>query len=169
MMMGRRGFTGALAASVERGTILIVLADAKRVATIHVRLGELPDELPLTEFLDDLVEDVRELMPRDWTAGDTLAVIRLVVQQYRERPGKISPAIDPVVLMQIVGSLFAGLPRAERHPMLAALEETARHDVCPAMVGLIGRSSSGKAGTYSAAWPLIMPLAPYIAAVEESG
>ena len=41
--------------------------------------------------------------------------------------------------------------------------------ICPAVVFLIGPASSGSAGSYTCAWPLFLPLAPYLEYMVRQG
>jgi len=61
--------------------------------------------------------------------------------------------------------LFSALDADKRGRVISAVEECVRHDVCPAMAGLVGAGSSGQPHRLSGAWPVILPLAPYFESI----
>jgi hypothetical protein len=61
----------------------------------------------------------------------------------------------------VTGSLLALLPMKARAKVAASVEHIRSNGFCPAMVAVIGPSTSGDPNSCSLAWPLVLPLAEY--------
>jgi hypothetical protein len=160
-MIGDRGeFIAGPVAAVRRGTILIVLANARRVFTIHITR---PAEGTLADIFDDLVDRIlAEFAPDPWTPSNTVVAIKTTVEVHGAAPGRENPKgpVSPIITAQIVGTLFAATNQTERHDLAAQLEACVDNDVCPAMIGVIGRGT--KPGSTCGVWPLLLPLSRYL-------
>ncbi len=155
MMSGHAGIYSSEVAMVRAGVILMILADGPRCTTT---LWKSAKGATFAEAIADCVSLVSEpLQP-----GDALTAVRYVVRRYGAAPGKPAARTAPEHKIHIAfGILFGLLPTAARESLAEALAGWCEHNICPAVVAVIGPSSSGKPATSSFAWPLILPVAPY--------
>ena len=155
---GSRLYAGPVVAAPP-GTVLIVLAHEKKVFTIWLRGSH-----PLTEAVDEAVGYFKALMEGEIDLGLTLVAIEDLIKKHGRIPDK-KPGIE---LSQehnarIIGMLFAAM--SDRAGVFETLEMVMAANACPVMVGLLGKGSvTGLCG----AWPLVLPLAPYVDAVIET-
>lgn len=147
-------------AMVPRGTVLIILANAKKVVTLH--WTAMPAGAPTRQQqLDRFVTGARDEYKRDPTGIGALQTIDLTVRKFGAPVGKRAPrTFPPDGIMMVLGMLFGAMP--DRHDIVAAAESVANREICPVMVGLIGPGSEQQ--TLCGAWPLLMPLAKYVEA-----
>jgi hypothetical protein len=164
---GGRMYAGPVAA-VRRGVILIVLANAKKVATIGV-----PDQPNREQVVSAAVSYVLPLSQsacgddRAQQPANALHTVNFTANKFGAAPGKAMPALSSDAAFRILGFLFA--------PTGAAMSEQIWHDaigiaakgVCPALVGLIGEGLNSKPGTLSGVWPVVLPIAPYQETIGE--
>jgi hypothetical protein len=143
----------------RQGPFLIVLAHEEKVFTVWLRSPG-----ALADAVDEAVEYFEALMEDKIDGGLALVAIEDLIKKHGRIPDK-KPGIE---LSQehnarIIGMLFAAMP--DRAGVLEGLEMVMATNACPAMVGLIGKGSvTGLCG----AWPLVLPLAPYVDAVIET-
>jgi hypothetical protein len=151
---GRPLYAGPVAAA-KPGTILVVLANETKVATIHL----LPHPYR-NAVLHEFICRAEELPVDD---QERLALIRDFVEHYGGQPGgDMAPIDNKNEPGALAGALFSG----DCRETFEHLDEVAtRGAICPVAVGLIGPASSGTPGTYCAAWPVTFPLAPYLEAI----
>lgn len=158
------GYMGSVA-QVSRGTILVVLADPRRVFTVYIQRPPVT-EPNLIEILDIAVSELMEIVPESSDPGYTLHVIKNVLETHGGKPGKKkSKSPDQQVILQILGLLFASMPTESRHQLLYELIKVS-NEVCPAMVGLIGPGTIDPT-KMCGVWPLLLPLAPYVEAIDD--
>jgi hypothetical protein len=150
--------TGAVA-HVQRGTILILLAEGSRCMTSHM---EMPNVLPAFDQLIDLAKQ------NDITVHPAL-ITSAMVEKWGELPGKKptrgSPSGTQVGIA--LGALLGAIPPEGRAQLAHAITHIRDSDVCPALIGLVGPSSSGEKNTISFVWPLLIPVAEYIEVFTE--
>lgn len=158
MGMGRSGFVAGLAVTVKRGAWVIVLANQEKVFTLQIL--EPPEGLSRGAFLDHCVDGVGERLGRRLTAEELLFVINDTVTQHGGPPAGETPAVGQIVCMQILGLLFAPMPREERAEMAAEIDQLIAANICPLHVGLVGPGA--KKETLCGVWPLGLPFAPYL-------
>ena len=149
------------AAHVPRGCVVIVLADRKRVATLYLMACE-----ERIAIIEDAVTQVRERV------GDTpvdlngaMIAANAFLQRYGGKPGGTTPAAPVASTAGMVGILFAVFSDEQRRMVLASIERVAAENVCPVLVGLFGKGSSDHPDSHSGAWPILLPLAPYMSQV----
>jgi hypothetical protein len=152
VMGGGRPLYMGPAAAAKPGTILIVLANEKKVATIHLFPHPYRNAV-IHEFMcraEELPVDDKE----------RLALIKDFVEHYGSQPGG---GIAPIDNKNEPGALAGALLSGDCREIFEHLDEVAaRGKVCPVAIGLIGPASSGAAGAYCAVWPVTFPLAPYL-------
>jgi hypothetical protein len=153
---GARLYAGP-AVAAPPGTVLIVLAHEEKAFTVWLRS---PGHA-LIEAVDEAVGYFKALMETEIDLGLTLVAIEDLIKKHDRIPDR-KPGIE---LSQehntrIIGMLFAAM--SDRAGVCETLEMAMAAKACPAMVGLIGKGSeTGLCG----AWPLVLPLAPYLDAV----
>ncbi|MBV8737635.1 MAG: hypothetical protein JO007_10325 [Alphaproteobacteria bacterium] len=155
VMGGGRPMYMGPAAAVKRGTILVVLANERKVATSHL----LPHRYRTT-VIHEFMRRAEELPVDD---QERLALMKAFVEQHGSAPGgDMSPFDNQQKPGAVIGALFSG----ECREIFEQLDTVAvEGKFCPVAVGLIGPVPSGQPGTYCAAWPVTFPLAPYLEAV----
>jgi hypothetical protein len=143
----------ALAASLPRRTVLVVLADGKRVAV---------QPIPLTAMFDGARKNMPALVgsfSSHWIPG----ILGTVLDEFGHTPTLALPR-GSHGLLNAIGVLLAA---PEAQTLTPALDQLIAQDICPVLVGLLGPATSGRPGKFSAVWPLLLPLAPYIDALVE--
>ena len=151
---GARVYAGP-AVTVPQGTVLIVLAHEKKVFTVWLRSPG-----ALADAVDEAVEYFKALMEDEIDDGLAIIAIEDLIKKHGRTPGKEVAELSQEHNVRIIGMLFAALP--DRAGVIEGLEMVMAADACPAMVGLIGKSTvTGLCG----AWPLVLPLAPYVETV----
>jgi hypothetical protein len=148
-----------------RGAILVVLADAAKVVTMH--LGAYAErQQEFGELARRMHADMREAGCKftDGKAVDeVLQTIRVLLRDHGAKPGKAAArAMPPQRGERALGILLASIPQAELAELLERLERLSDNGVCPAMIGLLGPGSDGRDNSFSGAWPVLLPLAPYL-------
>jgi hypothetical protein len=164
----KRGIFAGSAAYVQRGAILVVIADGKRVVTIHWLKHEHRRET-FEQMGTDGRAKVRELATvNPEYAKPELAVMHLmqmVLQDHGQKVGAKSPSsLNEVQALNTMAILLGAIPDTELPKMLDIIEAAVAEDVCPVMVCLVGKGT--RKGTSCAAWPVIIPLAKYIETIE---
>jgi hypothetical protein len=157
------GYMGPVA-QIARGTFVIVLANNTRCLTLQVTRPFVGTRLELVEELvDKLLGEWDGETP--WSSLTTIQYIRLAIDKYGALPGKdrVRGAIDMSGTLKLIGALFAPYSPELRREIFSWLESLSDKDICPVLVGLIGRD---KEKHYCGCWPLSEPLAPYIEAVD---
>jgi hypothetical protein len=159
LAMGPGGLSAGAAADLVPGTIPIVLADRKRVFSVHLRAR---DDQWIGD-LDAAAETIKQRMPRPWQAPDTFGAINIILAEHGSAaPEARQKDLQQRTLSNILGMLLAGIELEPRHAILGAVAECVHQGVCPALVGLIVRRADG---ALVGVWPLVVALAPYMAAV----
>jgi hypothetical protein len=146
---------------VDPGTVLIVLADARRVLTI--RLRPLPSHVARRAMIDDLADMSSNNYPLD--DGEIIAVIAAAVEEWGGQPGTQTGGMPDDAMLTLFALLFSAIPADRRQSLFDVLEDMIDRGVCPAMVGLAGKATTrGLCGI----WPLVLPLAQYLDSVERA-
>jgi hypothetical protein len=154
----RKGLVAGLATTVRRGMWPIVLANPRKVLTMA--FAPTTAGAPLRGFMDDTAELAAEVLGHRVAEKEATRAIDMIVEAHGARPGQPAPhEISERVVAQIFGVLFAPLSGDMRAATCELVETCLTADVCPLCVGLAG-DGSGE-GRFSAAWPILMPLAPY--------
>ena len=154
MAMTANGAVTGPVAEVTRGTILVCLANRKKVVTIQI-----PDQPRRSELLSaSLIE---------WDPRKTPIAIDTFVAHWGGARGERKPDIPLDCTRPMLATLLSTLG-AKQTQIGSALEELVALDVCPAMVAVVGAGAAGKPDTLSGAWRVILPLAPYLAPYFES-
>jgi hypothetical protein len=164
MGVGARGFYGGPVAMVQRGALVVVLANPRGVVTIS--LMKPPAGFSREEVIDESVRCATaqfiDLCKRLPSPNEVANLIDIVVREYGALPGKAArKQFQSDNTSDAIGLLFGAMPTAERHKMLEGIETVVDNDVCPALIGLVGPAASGRPNTICAVWPLLMPLAKY--------
>jgi len=135
------------AAQVPNGFTLVVLANAKKVVTVYVKLTE------------NAAADFGDSPARP---SEYLVALDEVIRKFGAQPGQRAPDVPQDTVARVLDMLFAVLPPEQRQKVLQAAVAIAADGICLALVFLIGPASSGTRGLFSLAWPVCIPLAPYI-------
>jgi hypothetical protein len=159
-----KGFYGGSAVAIERGAIGVVIADSKSVVTIKV--------LPVTSIrhaLTGLAEIMRSRMDKEELTNPltVLSVMKLILDEHGAPPMKeAAKLLDEKTASRCLGMLLAGFPKDTLGETLDEMDMAAARGVCPVMIGLVGPSDMKKGtDTSCGAWPIFMPLAPYVDAM----
>jgi hypothetical protein len=158
MMPTRAGIVSGPRAAVESGTILFVISDGRRVATSHI----IPAS-PAAEMFTAGAAGLLEGTPRaDWENA-IVGVMTIILDKAGGAPGAApETAIDEREMLRLFFALLATLPTKAISDLGHAMDRVRDEGICPALVGLLGPASSGSPNHFSVAWPLALPLAPYI-------
>jgi hypothetical protein len=157
-----QGFLGTLAAHMNQGAWLMVLANERKVFTMH--LLEPPPPFTRLQLIEDGIASLTEEGVTA-TGPDLGVIIDTVVDTHGGPPGKRTPELSPALCLQILALLWMPVPKKHRADILTAVEKTAEAGICPLHVGLVG--SGTQAETLCAAWPIGLDFAPYIEALPE--
>lgn len=137
---------------VARRTVLIVIADPERVAIRAIRPA------PAVSIVDMVNKASANMTARfgtlrsDWIPG----ILGNALQECGH-----PPAVEPQPGAKGLFNL-ALLATAEVQGLAPALDSLIAQDICPVLVGLVGPATSGRPDFFSAAWPVALPLAPYL-------
>jgi hypothetical protein len=138
-------------AQVERGNLLVVIADGERVAVLPIR--------PHTSVAA-MCDGTRKNMTaqygafcREWIPG----ILGSILDEYGHKP-TLAPPPSSRGLFNATGALLAA---QEVQDLAPELDRMIGQDICPVLVGLLGPATSRRPDRFSAAWPLTLPLAPY--------
>ena len=154
---GARLYAGP-AVTAPPGTVLIVLAHEEKVFTVWLRSPG-----ALADAVDEAVKYFKALMEAEIDLGLTLVAIEDLIKRHGRIPDKKSGIeLSQEHNTRIIGMLFATM--SDRAGVFEMLEMVMAANACPAMVGLIGKGVTGLCG----AWPLVLPLGPYVDAVIET-
>lgn len=157
-----QGFLATLAAHVNQGAWLMVLANERAVFTMYL----LSPPPPLTRL--QLIEDgIASLTEQGVTASgpDLGTIIGTVLDQHGGPRGGKTSALSPTLCLQILAILWMTIPPDDRAAICGAADRIAALGTCPLFVGLLGRGTAP--GTSCVAWPLSLDFAPYIEALPE--
>lgn len=160
MHMGPGGMYAGRCVRAPIGTVLIVIADATRVCTVYCGLAA---GATARNWIDEAVQFAsNEVMPTGKRIADMplLGTMTAMLETIGGPPGAKTPDAGPGIY-PVIGALFSCLPEVARANLGTAIDATLADAICPAIVGLMGPSSSGRPDRYAAAWPLVMPLAYY--------
>jgi hypothetical protein len=151
------------------GVMVFILADEKRVATIHV--------LDQPDMVDRIIEGARVL--REFIAegnsplhSAVASVIGFFLDEYGGDPGAATKPASAVTASRMVALLFAGFPDEQARQLLDEARESATFGLAPAFIAL--RGPGAKPSTMAGIWPLLLHLAPYfdsapLADTQETG
>ena len=162
-------FTGKFT-TAALGTILFILADERGVASVHVL-----DQPDLVDRVVERAQALRAFIAENGSGDMNAAVVSVIgvfVREYGGAPGADTRPATEQAASNMVGALFAGLTEDEARDTLGTAREISKHGYAPAFVAL--RGPGAKPGTTAGAWPLLLPLAPYLdtallAAVDAGG
>jgi hypothetical protein len=150
----------------DRGTVLIVLADAKR--TLTMRLLQPPPGISRREMINDLAAIAQRHYgdERGWFGKEEIIpVIHAAVDTWGGQPGTKTGGMPEDASINLLGLLFAAMSADKRQSLLDLMETIAGGGFCPAMVGLVGKGTTrGLCGI----WPLVLPLAQYLDTAEQA-
>lgn len=117
-------------------------------------------------FAEAFAEFGRQLKP-EVTPEDTLHAFSSALRTFGRPYGEEEKEITRRRGQSIIGRLLAGLPRSTRRTHFSNVAELVdEHNICPALIGLIGPAPSGAAAESCVVWPILLPLAPYADGVE---
>jgi hypothetical protein len=149
----------------DSGTVLIVLANAKR--TLTIRLLQPPPDTSRREMINGLADMARRHYTQDgetFDEGSIVPVMDAAVDEWGGAAGTKTGGMPDNASMNLFGLLFAAISPDKRGSLLDLLEDIIDRGLCPAMVGLVGKGpEQGPCGI----WPLVLPLAPYLDVVEK--
>jgi hypothetical protein len=140
------------AALVPRGAIVIVLADQRHAVTIQMKL--------LPQF-------ARTSPAQKWTDNDAAQIIAAAVRKFGAPPGVAAQQkMSDDDTLNVIDWLLGVFSDTHWRKMQDDLTDIMAQNICPAMIGLIGRGlAENKICTI---WPLPLPLAPYLEAVDKA-
>jgi hypothetical protein len=148
-----RGFVSSLATYVPRGTWLIVLANPRKVLTIHAWK---PPEGSRLDLLDDCVSYARKTF-QEPKQEEVLALTNTIITKFGGKPGKPNRAMQPGMIAALVGLLCS---QQDIEQLANGIETAVSYNVCPLHVGLIGNGAIKS--TICGVWPLVLPFVPYV-------
>jgi hypothetical protein len=156
MMAGPAGLLAGPVAMVATGAILLVLAQGRHCVTSHWGVA---DGASLADAFDECVQIASDLNAPD---GAAPFLVQHVVQRFGAGPGKPSPpSVATIDMRPVLGAILAMLEKPARRRAVAMIEDIRSLGVCPALVVVVGPSSSRAPGSISFAGPIILPLARY--------
>jgi hypothetical protein len=148
------------AVMTKPGTILVVLAYHEKAFSIWLRPNG-----SLAATVEETVESIKEFLGPECPPDNRfVSVIWELIETYGRARSLHSVELSQDHHNYITGLLFAATPMATRTWMVECLEAIIANNICPAIVGLLG-DRSGK--FINGAWPLVLPLAPYVEAVMD--
>lgn len=160
MMAGRKGLHAGPVAMVDTGTVLLVLAHGAHCITTHWCSA---DGVSLADAFNQCVQIAHD---RSFPDGEAPFLVQHLLQRFGAAPGQPPPpGLASVDMRLVLGALLAlqGTPNR----LANTVERIRRLGVCPAMVFLVGPSSSQAPGSISFAGPLVLPLARYAEAAAD--
>ncbi len=165
MGMTRDGFYGGPAAMVPVDAMVVMLARGKKVATIQMMAN-----VPVAELFADMREASRELFPDTGTDPEAWMkrmppAMHFIIDQIGSVPGTNSPKGSDNAIHAALGTLLNVLGDERVGWVADWVQRCSEATICPALIGMIGRASSGTPGLCSVAWPMTLPLARYVDAV----
>ena len=162
MVTGRQGLYAGPAVNVAARTLLTIFADATRVVTIH---GVIPPGVSVRAMFDQCIGLAEEIH-----AGEPLPpvpgfIVLDMLNTWGGAPGGKTPEVDGPGLSAVLGGALAS-QRDKLQPLVGLIDAVMDEGICPALVGLLGPATSGKADTYSFAW-LFLPVGYYTKVILE--
>jgi hypothetical protein len=144
-----------LAARLAPRNLLVIIADGERVAVQPIR--------PTTSVAAMCDEARKNETARYGTlCGQWIPeILRTALCQFGHEPALAMPPHSGG-LFNATGVLLAA---PEMQDLAPELDQMIAQDICPVLVGLLGRATSRRPDFFSAAWPLVLPLAPYLDAL----
>jgi hypothetical protein len=166
MMAGPAGLLAGPVAMVATGSVLLVMAKGRLCVTSHWGVAE---GASLADALTQCIQIATDLNAPDGAAPFLVQhVVQHVVQRYGAGPGQPPPpGLASVDMRPVLGALLAMLEKSARSRAVAVIEHIRCLGVCPALVAVVGPSSSHAHGTISFAGPIILPLARYAQAAAD--
>jgi hypothetical protein len=164
----RTVFQAGAIVPADPGTVLIILADAKRTLTMRL-LPPPPPGISRREMINEAADIAHQHYAQDdgksLGKGEIVYLIRYAVDTWGGQPGAKTGGMPEDASMNLLGLLFAAMSADSRQSLLDLIETVIDRGFCPAMVGLVGKGSEhGLCGI----WPLVLPLARYIDAAEKA-
>jgi hypothetical protein len=160
MMAGRNGLLAAPVAMVNTGTVLLVLAQGRHCITSHWGIA---DGASLADAFNECIQTAHDINAPD---GAAPFLVQHLIQRFGADPGQPPPpGLDTIDIRPVLGAILAMLERPNR--LANTVEQIRSHGVCPALVVVVGPSSSREPGTISFAGPMILPLARYADAAAD--
>jgi hypothetical protein len=151
----------------DPGSVLIVLANADR--TLTIRMLQPPPGFTRRQLINDLADMARRHYAQDGEIavdkGSAIFVTDFAVDKWGGAPGTKTGGMPDNASMNLLGLLFAAIQEDGRQSLLDLLEDVIARGLCPAMVGLVG---PGSEHVLCGVWPLVLPLARYLDAVEHA-
>lgn len=154
---GKDGMVASLATHCPKGAWLMVLANQRKVLTIH---SLATPECSFLTGLENCVRMAQASADVATTGEGVLHLINALVNKFGGKPGAKTPRLEGDRLAPMLGALFAPCSPEERADIVKGVETLADAGICPLHVGLVGRGTNK--GTMSGVWPLGMPFVPYI-------
>ena len=156
MMAGPAGLLTGPVAMVATGAVLLVLAQGRHCVTSHWGVAE---GASLADAVNECVQIASDLNAPD---GAAPFLVQHVVRRFGAGPGKPPPSdLATVDMRPVLGALLAMLEKPARSRAVSMIDDIRSLGVCPALVVVVGPSSSREPGTISFAGPIILPLARY--------
>lgn len=155
--MTARGLYGGAVAMVPKRTVLIVLANPKKVFQMRVQCLE---AYPFAQVVKEAIDYVLQVAGKAPTPTELLLAVDDLIAKEGAAIGQRRKELSQEHCMRIMGLLFLPLQAPQLAGLMKAVEAMLDSGLCPALVGLTGPGSHGpklKAG----AWPVCFPLAPY--------
>lgn len=161
----QEGLYAGPVAKVDRGGVLIVLADENRVLAFHMVPADDKRCLPA---LRDMARFAKNSFPnRWWGASLVVGVVEFALERYGGGPGGKPPSAPQPVTMTIVGTLLAHVGEEAIGVAAAEIDKCRAAGVCPAIAWMVGPGSKEPDARSIAMCTL--PLAPYIDLVMDGG
>ena len=139
--------------------MVFVLADQHRVATCYCGLRAGATAITAIDGMVAEAEDVGQ--PGFGWENASVGIVQYILERGGAKPGEpcsnIGNAIAPAL-----GALFSAIPAETRVGLANDIDRCTDAAICPVLVGLIGPAGSGRPDHYSIAWPVLLPLAPYL-------
>jgi hypothetical protein len=159
MVPTHEGLWAGAVANVPLGQMVFVFADQDRVATFSCGLRAGATAITA---IDQMVAEAGDAgQPEGGWESLSAGIVQHIVEDGGAKPGETCHSMGnagPALL----GALFSAIPAETRMGLATHIDRCTGAAICPVIVGLIGPAGSGRPDRYSIAWPMLLPLAPYL-------
>jgi hypothetical protein len=149
--------------AIQRGALIIIYAKGPHCVTTHLAI--VPNGV--RRAFDQLTQQAIKYAPAPIEAG----IIDGLVTAYGAPPGE-PPGMEmppDANLMVALGGLLLLVPERNRDALAAKIEYFRNAGIAPALIGLCGPGGPSWPGKVRLAWPIALPVGPYLDVEVEYG